>query len=303
MLKPKHGLTPVFLIFASLALMADAGAKARVFACEPEWAALAKAVGGGEIEAQSAVTPEQDPHQIQARPSLVASLRRADMLICTGAGLEVGWLPALLKSAKNPKVIPGMPGYFLASSYVRLKEVPRSLDRALGDVHPEGNPHIHTDPANLEAVAKALSESLGEIDPARQGYYARRFEAFRTRLSQEASRLKEKAQPLAGQPVLEAHKLFVYLISWLEMKEVGVLEPKPGVPPTVKDLQSLAETARAYPQALLLLAPYNDPKPAIWLAQHSPVKLVHLPLSPEPTEEGLFSWLETMVNKLLEAKK
>ena len=167
-----------FLRTAGLALgvavlLRPFGAEAlEVFACEPEWAALATELGGDKVEVFSATTARQDPHQIQARPALIARLRSADLVICTGAELEIGWMPVLLRQAANARVQPGTPGYMEASQYVRLLEVPTRLDRAEGDIHPAGNPHIQSDPRNIAAVATALARRLSEIDPADNAVFA-----------------------------------------------------------------------------------------------------------------------------------
>ena len=157
----KRLILTVLLVVAS----GPAVAELRVFACEPEWAALADEVGGDLIESYSATTALQDPHYIQARPSLIAKVRRADLVICSGAQLEIGWLPALLQKANNRKVMPGTDGYFEASNFVLRVDATATVDRAQGDIHPQGNPHIQTDPHNLAAVASAMARRLAKIDP------------------------------------------------------------------------------------------------------------------------------------------
>ena len=145
-MKTSIAITALVLASAALPALADV----EVFACEPEWAALATELGGDLVDAESATTPLQDPHYIQARPSLIARVRRADLVVCTGADLEVGWLPLLLRQAGNASVQPGQPGYMSAADFVELLDKPANVDRALGDVHPYGNPHIQTDPRNIE---------------------------------------------------------------------------------------------------------------------------------------------------------
>ncbi len=153
------------------ALATPAHAALEVLACEPEWSALATELGGDLIHAESATTPQQDPHYIQARPSLIAKVRRANLVICTGADLEVGWLPLLLRQAGNAAVQPGQPGYLNASDSVEMLDKPASVDRALGDVHPYGNPHVQTDPRNIGKVAAALAERLVALDGANAATY------------------------------------------------------------------------------------------------------------------------------------
>jgi zinc/manganese transport system substrate-binding protein len=143
----------VFLYSGAL----PARAALNVFACEPEWAALAKEIGGQRVAVASATTAQQDPHHVEARPSLIAHMRRADLLVCTGAELETGWLPVLLARSGNAKVQPGKPGYFEAAAFVELLDVPTTVDRSHGDIHAAGNPHVHTDPRRLAIIAERLA--------------------------------------------------------------------------------------------------------------------------------------------------
>src|SRR5829696_6501632 len=187
-------------------LAAPTAARAlEVFACEPEWGALAKELGGERADVFVATTARQDPHQIQARPSLIARLRSADLLVCTGAELEIGWLPILLRQAANPKIQPGTTGYFEAAQHVRLLERPAQLDRAMGDIHAAGNPHIQTDPRNIAAVAAALAPRMQQVDAAHASEYAQRGAAFREKWQQAVARWTAQAAPLRGVPVASQH--------------------------------------------------------------------------------------------------
>ena len=154
-------------------------AQLNVFACEPEWKALVEVLGGEHVQAFSATTAYQDPHYIEARPSLIAKARQADLLVCAGAGLEEGWLPTLLLKANNRNIQPGTSGYFMATDYVLLKEIPTSIDRSQGHIHAAGNPHIHLDPRNMLIIAQPLVERLIEIDPANQADYQQNYDAFK----------------------------------------------------------------------------------------------------------------------------
>src|SRR3954470_15796776 len=169
-------------IIAALLLAFGAASPAyanlNVFACEPEWAALATEIGGDKVSVYSATTGGQDPHQIQARPSLIAKARSADLLVCTGAELEIGWLPVILRQAANGRIQPGTPGYFAAADHVRMLEVPARLDRAEGDIHAAGNPHIQTSPLTIRAVAGPLGQRLAQIDVAHAAEYTRRTQDF-----------------------------------------------------------------------------------------------------------------------------
>ncbi len=187
----------------------------RVFACEPEWGALSSELGGERVDVYTATTALQDTHLIQARPSLIARVRRADLVVCTGAELEMAWLPVLLRRGNNPKVQPGTPGFFEAYAYVEMLEIPAQVDRAEGDVHALGNPHIQTDPRNILKVAEALSKRLITIDPADAEYFKGRYEAFKNRWTESILRWEKMGQRLRGVRVISDHKAWPYLYGWL----------------------------------------------------------------------------------------
>lgn len=292
------------LATAALALFAlPAHAALRVLACEPEWAALAKELGGDLVDATSATSALQDPHRIQARPSLIARVRNADLVVCTGAELEIGWLPALLQQSGNDRVQPGQPGNFASADFVRKLDVPARVDRSQGDVHAAGNPHIQTDPRNIALVATALSARLRQLDPAHAAEYARREADFSQRWQQAIARWTAQAAPLKGAPVVSQHKAFVYLYDWLGMKELAVLEPKPGVEPTVSHLQSVLASLKATPARMVLYAAYQDPRPSDWLQRNAGVVAVKLPFTVGGTEgaKDLFGLFDDTVARLLAA--
>src|SRR6185369_5645954 len=184
------------IVLAAAFFFEPVSAAVNVFACEPEWAALAQELGGDKVAAFSATTAQQDPHRIEARPSLIARMRNADLAICSGSELEVGWLPLLLAQSGNNRVQPGSPGYVEASRYVTRLEVPRVIDRALGDIHPGGNPHVHLDPRNIPKGGEVLSERLAQIDRANAGYYGQRADAFNKRWQEALRRWQAQSAPL-----------------------------------------------------------------------------------------------------------
>lgn len=295
----------IFFALTIVGLLAPAvqAANLRVFACESEWAALAMALGGQRVAVTSATAPNQDPHRIEARPGLIAAVRRADLLVCSGAGLEAGWLERLIASAHNPQVTAGSPGQFLASQAVALKEVPSSIDRSAGDVHAEGNPHFASDPRLVLTVATALTQRLTQLDPQGQADYAAHAAAFGKAMQAAMQRWQERAKPLAGRPVIQYHKRYIYLIDWLGMQDAGTLEPKPGVPPGPGDLQAMRALIQTHPTALLLHASFDDPSPLRWLKRQGTVHTVELPAAPEPKAAGLQDWYEAMVSALLRGTK
>src|SRR6185436_14338578 len=221
------------------AFSAPAHAALRVLACEPEWGALAQELGGPLVDVSVATGALQDPHQIQARPSLIARTRNADLLVCTGAELEIGWLPVLLQQSGNARLQPGQPAHFMAADVVPKIEVPTQLDRSQGDVHAAGNPHIQTDARNIALVATALGARLQEIDATNAAAYRTRLQDFQQRWQQAIARWNAQAAPLKGVALASQHKAFGYLYNWLGIVEVAVLEPKPGVEPSVAYLQQV----------------------------------------------------------------
>jgi zinc/manganese transport system substrate-binding protein len=268
-----------FLLLFLLAAALPASAQLRVFACEPEWAALAQELGGDKVSVYAATHALQDPHRIEARPSLIARARTAQLVVCTGAELEAGWLPPLLRESGNADIQPGRPGHFEAARFVRMLEVPVRLDRSEGDVHAAGNPHIQLDPRNLLAVAAPLAARLGELDPVHAGFYAARHEDFAARMRAAIARWEQEAAPLRGLRVVAQHKSFSYLFNWLGIVEAGTLEPKPGLEPGAAHLAALLAQVKAQQVRLIVRTPYDAPRPGEWLAGRAGIRLVMLPFT------------------------
>jgi zinc/manganese transport system substrate-binding protein len=288
------------VLLALCATRADAALN--IFACEPEWAALAVELGGGDVSVFAATTARQDPHQIQARPALIARLRNADLVVCTGAELEVGWMPVLLRQAANGRVQPGSPGYFAASEQVRLLDVPTRLDRAEGDVHAAGNPHIQGDPRNIRAIAVALGRRLGQIDAPRAAAYAQRTDVFLKQWDAMIADWEAKAAPLKGTAVVVYHRDWVYLLTWLGMREAAAIEPKPGVPPGTAYVAQLLDDIPRKGARMILYAAYQEPRPANFVAERSNLPAVMLPFTVGGTEAAgdLKSFYDDTVTRLLD---
>jgi zinc/manganese transport system substrate-binding protein len=285
--------------------MQPAFAALNVFACEPEWAALVKELGGDKVDVYSAVTPLQDPHRLEARPSLIARARNADLMVCTGAELEVGWAPLLLAQSANPRIQVGRPGHFEAAMQVPLIEIPTRVDRSLGDVHPAGNPHLHLHPANIARVALALSERMAQIDVAEAASYRDRAKSFLERWQQATVRWEKEGAPLKGLPLVVYHKDMSYLIRWLGMREVGSLEPKPGLPPTTAHLSDLLAQLGKDPAKLVVRSAYNDPRAAEFIAQRAKIPSVMLPYTVGGTAgaKDLFGLYDDTLSRLLAITK
>ncbi|MDB5880966.1 MAG: putative manganese transport system, periplasmic-binding protein [Ramlibacter sp.] len=290
---------------APLLVLAAVPAQAalNVFACEPEWGALAKELGGDLVNVSVATNALQDPHQIQAKPSLIARARSADLVVCTGAELEVGWLPVLLQHSGNSKAQPGQIGNFAAADFVQKLEVPTRLDRSEGDVHASGNPHIQTDPRNIAKVAAALGTRLQQVDGAHASEYAKRQADFAQRWQQAIARWTAQAAPLKGVPVVSQHKGYVYLYDWLGLKEVAVLEPKPGIEPTASHLQNVLATLKATPARMIIYSAYQDPRAAEWLSTNAGIPAVKVPFTVGGNERAkdLFGLYDDTVARLLAA--
>ena len=291
------------LLILSLALPSQAAI--RVLATTADWGALTQELGGEHVDVYVATTAMQDVHRVEAKPSLVARARTADLLVANGAELEIGWLPVLQQESGNSKIQRGAPGYFEATSVVTLVEKPEHFDRAMGDIHPLGNPHIQLDPRNVAAVAKALTARLTAIDPAGADYYATRAADFGKRWSEAMARWQEKAAPLKGTPVVIMHRDQAYLCRWLGLQEVAAIEPKPGVPPSAGYLSQLVTKLAATPPKLILLNAYNDPKAANWLSERVHAPAVVLPFSVGGSKEAkdLFGLFDDTIEKLLGAAK
>jgi zinc/manganese transport system substrate-binding protein len=284
-------------------LLAATAARAElsVFACEPEWAALAGELAGGHAEVFSATTAHQDVHHIQARPALIAKLRRADLAVCTGAELEVGWLPLLQRRARNPKVLPGKPGFLEASRYVRMREVPQRLDRAEGDIHARGNPHIQTDPRNIARVARELGRRLALLDPAHAADYRQRLADFEDRWNRAITDWQRRAAPLRGARIVVHHQAWPYLFAWLDLTRAGTLEPKPGVPPTPGHLAELKERLQQDPARMVIRTPYASAKPSEWLSGQTGIPAIVLPYTVGGTPQAgdLFGLFDDTIARLL----
>jgi zinc/manganese transport system substrate-binding protein len=292
----KTALSFLFFLFCTPALAA-----VNVFACEPEWAALAQEIGGDKVRTFAATTAFQDPHHIEARPSLIARVRSADLLVCSGSELEVGWLPLLLSQAGNDRIQPGSPGYLEASQYVVKLEVPRVIDRSMGDVHPGGNPHIQTDPRNIAKVAAALTDRLAQIDGGDAAFYRQRAADFDKRWQAAIARWQQQAARLKGVPLVEHHKGFTYLIRWLGMRDVGDLEPLPGMPPTTAHLAQLVERMKAAPAKMIVYSSYDDPRAAQFLSQRTGIPAVMLPFTVGGSDKAkdLFGYFDDLIARLL----
>ena len=292
----------VRLFFACVAYAwLPAHADLNIFSTVPEWAALAQEIGGDKVKVYSATNALQDPHHVEARPSLISRARNADLVLATGAELEIGWLPLVIQQAANPKIRPGQPGYFEAAAYVALLGKPARLDRAEGDVHPAGDPHIQTDPRNIGRVATQLGARMAQLDPANAPAYQARLAQFSARWNAAVANWEKQAAPLRGASIVVQHKAFSYLEAWLGLREVAALEPKPGLEPTTAHLSSVLEILQKTPARLVIRAAYQSPRASEWIAERAKMNAVALPFTVGGSDgaKDLFGLFDDTIARLL----
>src|SRR5438270_5152233 len=227
-------------------------------------------------------------------------MRGADLVICSGSELEIGWLPLLFTQSGNDRIQPGSPGYIEASQFVVKLEIPKVVDRALGDIHPAGNPHIHLDPRNIAKVGAVVTERFVDIDARNAEYYRSRADDFNKRWEQAMQKWRQEAQPLKGMPIVVYHKDMSYFINWASMREAGSLEPKPGIPPTPTHLAELVERMQTNPAKVIVYSPYNNPRAAQFLSERAKIPDVMLPYTVGGTEKAkdLFGLFDDTIDRL-----
>ncbi len=286
---------------ATAALSAlPASAEVRVFACEPEWASLAQEVGGGDVTVYSATHGGQDPHHIRARPSLIAQIRRADLLFCSGAELEIGWLPVLMQRGARLGIQPGQPGHLMAAEHVEVLERPAVVDRSLGDVHASGNPHVHADPRNIRLLASEVAARLSAIDPDRAGAYQSRLADFQARWDDAMAEWETRAEALRGTQLIIHHAYWAYLFNWSGLEKVASMERVPGIPPSAPYLQEVLEHSRSTDVKAIIRANFEPTDASEWMSERSGLPVVELPSTvgafPEVTD--LFSYFSEILTRL-----
>jgi zinc/manganese transport system substrate-binding protein len=297
-----------FAFAAALWLLpAAAEAKVKVVTTLPDLAAVSREVGGADVEVTSLAYSTQDPHFVDARPHLVLAVNKADLLVATGLGLEAGWLPTLMTGARNGRIQVGSPGYLDASTVVPLKQVPtQQVSRAMGDIHPGGNPHYMADPRNGARVGKAIAERLGQLDPAHRKGYQARAAAFATKCEAiaktEAARFR--ALPANDRHVVVYHQSLVYLLDWLALDQMATLEPKPGIPPAPAHVASVLGTMRTRHVDVILQEEYFPTTAARLLAEKAKARLVVLPGGPDfEKNESYLSYVQALADKAYQGIK
>lgn len=281
----------------------SARAQLRVAATVPDLAALAREVGGPAVKVESLSLPNQDPHFVDAKPSLALALNRSDLLLQVGLDLEVGWLPTLLVGARNPRIQPGSPGHLDCSQFIHRLDVPAGpVDRSQGDIHPGGNPHYLYDPRAAEAVVRGIAARLSELVPDKAELFARNRDALVGRLQAARTRWEKQLGPLRGVPIVTYHKTFSYLADWLGLQQVGFLEPKPGIPPNPRHVAGLLGLAQSKKVRLVLQESHYPDATSKLVAARIPAPLVRVPSATNfPAGESYLQHLDVMLQTIASA--
>jgi zinc/manganese transport system substrate-binding protein len=257
---------------------AHAASKLHVIATVGDLGAIAREVLGDGGEVVVLAKPTQDPHFVDARPNLILDLNRADALVSMGLDYEVGWLPVLVKGSRNGKIQSGSPGAIVVSALVPLLEVPQQrIDRSMGDIHPGGNPHFTLDPRNGARIARGLAERFGNLASDNRALYAANAAAFAARLDARTKDWERRLANRRGTQVVSYHKSFAYLTSWLGLREVGTIEPKPGIPPNAAHVAELVNEMRARKVPAILQERWYPSSVAETIASQTGAKLVLVP--------------------------
>ncbi len=292
------------LILLALGGVNRAGAKLKVVATTPDYAALALAIGGDEIAIKTLAKPTEDPYFVDARPSHVVTLNRADLLIESGADLEIGWLPPLIQGSRNKKVLPGEPGRFLGSEGVRLLDVPTVLDRSRGDVHAKGNPHFLMNPENAGIVARRLAERFCELDADSCPTYRQNLTRFNERLEKETLAWTERLSPYKGAQLVTYHNTWKYFAERFGLRSETFLEPKPGIPPSPPHLAKVIAEMKADGIRVILVEPFQSKKTAGVVAGHTGATVVQVCQFPgglPETDNDYFALIDAVVNAIADA--
>lgn len=272
------------MVTAALAALlsgsADARAAVKVITSTQDLASIVSEIGGDKVAVEALARGYQDPHQVEAKPSFVIKLHGADLLVVVGRELESAWLPALVTQSRNAKLQPGNPGYLDASRTVRILDVPTGqVTRAMGDVHPQGNPHYWLDPANGRRIAKAVQGKLTELSPGDVAYFAQRYAHFDGRLTAAESRWKGILAPYKGTKVVTYHRSWSNFAEAFGLDVVGYVEPKPGIPPSPAHQLALTEEMKRQGIRIILVEPYFDVKTPNAIARNTGAKVLVLPPS------------------------
>jgi zinc/manganese transport system substrate-binding protein len=291
------------LAFLWLAWAFTAQAKINVVATLPDFGAIAREIGGDNVDVNVLAKATEDPHFVDARPSFVVKLRQADVLIDGGAELEIGWLPPLLQNARNPKIEVGQPGRVQAPQGIRLMEVPAQLTRAAGDVHAMGNPHFMVDPIIAKAVAQHIANAFAAVDPTHAPDYQTNEKKFEATINAKLQEWGTKLLPFHGQSIVAYHDSWPYFAHRFGFQIDVFLEPKPGIPPSPSHLAEVIEQMKARKIKAIIVEPYHNRKIAEKVAQSTGAKVIDFAQFPGalPNTDTYVKLIDTLVNNLATA--
>src|ERR1700694_263522 len=295
----------VLLLGAVLTVAIPAQAKINVVCTLPDFASLAREIGGDKVEVSAMAKPTEDPHFVDARPSFVVQLRTADVLIDGGAELELGWLAPLLQNARNPKIEVGKPGRVQASQGVRLMNVPANVTRAAGDVHALGNPHFMTDPIIAKTVALHIAQSFAAVDAPNAAFYDANYKKFEATINAKLQEWGAAMLPFKGQSVVAYHDSWVYFAHRFGLNIDVFLEPKPGIPPSPSHLTEVIARMKAQKIKAIIVEPFHDRRIAEKAASATGAKVVEFSQFPGglPDTDNYVKLIDTLVSRLAAAMK
>lgn len=282
--------TMVILRMAAAALIAVSGIgpsvakKLKVVATTPDFAALAREIGGDAVEVTALAKPTEDPHFVDPKPSLLVTLNRADMLVEGGAELELGWLPPLLDNARNERIAPGSPGRIVASQGIRMLEVPSTFDRSKGDIHALGNPHFLIDPLNAKIIAANIADHFAQVEPGAAPVFRANLEGFNATIDRRLAEWQKQLEPYRGSTLVTYHKDFVYFAARFNLETVETLEPKPGIAPSPAHLVQVISTMQARKTRVILVQPYQNRRTAETVARQTNAVVLDMPQQPGAIE-------------------
>jgi len=288
---------------AVFALGATTAAKPRIVATTPDLAAIAREIGGDAVEVTALAKPTEDAHFVDAKPSFVVTLNKADVLIEGGAELELGWLPPLLENSRNTKIAAGAPGHVVASEGIKMLEIPTTFDRSKGDIHSKGNPHFLTDPVNAKIVAANIAQHLSQVDPGSAALYKANLAKFDAKIDAKLAQWKQALAPYAGAKIVTYHKDFPYMAERFGLQVVENLEPKPGISPSPAHLAQVIQTMKADNARVILVQPFQNQKTAETVARQTNGVVLMIPQQPGalPQSATYFDMMDHMVTTLANA--
>ena len=261
-------------------ISAQASAQLKVVATTPDLASVAREIGGDKVNVVALAKPTEDPHFVDAKPSFIVTLNRADALVEGGAELELGWLPPLLENSRNSKVAAGAPGRIVASEGIRLLEIPTSFDRSKGDIHSLGNPHFMIDPAAAKVVARNIASHFAQLDPKNAATYNANLAKFNSRIDSKLTDWQKQLAPYRGAKIVTYHRDFIYFAQRFGLSIVDELEPKPGISPSPAHLAQVIGEMKRNNVKVILVQPFQNRKTAETVARQTGATVVDAPQQP-----------------------